>query len=520
MADIKPTYTENHDHGLLISLVHRMIGAIDKGIGIRRAKKVALTGEIAAEENTKLLGLGIDINHAANYDAKVELLKEINKELFQLEKRRERLYMWIRYMKTLDNEVTLQNKNQAEYQQQHLALQQQQQQLYLQFLAALKEEMPSLLEDCRNIIDVLTREIKEHKEMIEAVQEVMNDVAEIHNAALETIKDIEKHGKEIDAEITELDELKKTASPKYYETIDEFKRTLEHDKEIFHDMDTDAREIAEDAHPDGQMAQALKSHLHAAEEKLHADESMVAAVEDIEARVKQMAVLTPTEIAAKVAAQPDGRLPEELNVQDLVMGLKEISGAAAAAQREKMTAGVSGEVASASLEAASTVNHGTAAQFKALQTGKLAENIIDLPKQISAAIMQKKYYINLGRTAVKAHDDAQIQSTKEKVRALEHTIKQLKMQYLETITGAKQMKNFCTAAESTAVPLDIPATVRDATLSAAAQGQELSGSSAMLTGHDLHKAHWPPLAKSVTDHGQSADPKQQPFPNAGPNKRS
>ena len=107
MADIKPTYTENHDHGLLISLVHRMIGAIDKGIGIRRAKKVALTGEIAAEENTKLLGLGIDINHAANYDAKVELLKEINKELFQLEKRRERLYMWIRYMKTTLNAVIL-----------------------------------------------------------------------------------------------------------------------------------------------------------------------------------------------------------------------------------------------------------------------------------------------------------------------------------------------------------------------------------------------------------------------------
>ena len=148
-----------------------------------------------------------------------------------------------------------------------------------------------------------------------------------------------------------------------------------------------------------------------------------------------------------------------------------------------------------------------------------------LDEQLEAKNRLKKDLVEKFKKLMLSADKTEVTRLIETMSSVDRDIKYLR----KMSTSSRKAKDHLNvdihnlrppAVESTAAPLVIPASIRDATLSAAAQGQDLSGGAAILPGHALHNAHWPPLAKSVTDHGQSADPEQQSSPSVGPNKRS
>lgn len=259
--------TEIHDHQLLICLAEGMIRMLNHNISQRRSHVVAITADVAKLEQEKLLALGV-----ANIDAfikeKLSEREEENKEIFRLEQRREKLFFWIRYMKTLDREATRIQENQENYSKM-------QQEAIKQSMAILfnEENIPTIYAAREAIIVVLKKESEEYKGLITTIDSFSQSVTNLQKEATKAVKEIAEFEREADRNIQELETLK-SKHPEYKAAIEEMIKDIQAGKDEFIKTKESIQEIASDAADDSEMMQDLRSRNELLKKELAATEEL------------------------------------------------------------------------------------------------------------------------------------------------------------------------------------------------------------------------------------------------------
>lgn len=317
--------TEVRDHDLLINLVDGMIRGLNKASDTLRVKATKVEGEIKAlahnksvepeeglseaakvdfanvEALTKKAIAEAEIGRASQQEAKEKEFKHINDQLKKIEDRRQTLFRWIRYMRTLDAEATAMRENEATY------IQQRQEQLareaayfekeIVDSRSLTKEDFTQIATECQRMLVALEVERKECEEIIHAMEEVKGSLDELHTETEEHLKTIDNRDKEIQQERATITEQLRKAPPgsPQAELLQGILDALQQEQKDNNEIRTEVQKMNKDSSIDGPAVQSLQLRMQKERLDLDAIDKKIALAKELELQAKQAAEMAPSE---------------------------------------------------------------------------------------------------------------------------------------------------------------------------------------------------------------------------------